>query len=111
MQITITEGKNVTYVSLIGELTTDSVTEFKEKVYPLFYSEKQAVAIDLGKVNGIDSTGIGSLVSAKKAAKSENKEMIIYDFSSNIERFFTDVGLQNFFSTMSREEVDQKYNN
>jgi anti-sigma B factor antagonist len=110
MQILITEGKNVNYVELIGELISETVLEFKDKVYPLLYTDKKVLAIDLGKVENIDSTGIGSLVSAKKTAKMENKEIIIYDFSPKIEKFFFDVGLQNFFSTMEKKEIEEKYN-
>ncbi len=109
MEITISEKTNLKQVNIDGELTSDNVNKFKEKIYPLFYTDSITIAINMNKISHIDSTGIGSLVGAIKVAKAERKEFILYDIPEKIKKFFDDIGLQNFFKILSLKEFTEKY--
>ena len=109
MEINIQDFNDMKIVEITGNFNSDSVSSFKEKIYPLLYSKCKIVAINMGKVDHIDSTGIGGLVSAMKTAKGENKEFLLYDFNDKVRNFFDEIGLKNFFKTMSKEEFNLKY--
>lgn len=109
MEINVEDFKDIKIVEIIGNFNSDFVSDFKEKIYPLLYSNCKIIAINMGKVEHIDSTGIGGLVSAMKTAKGENKEFVLYDFNDKVKNFFDEIGLKNFFKTMTKQEFELKY--
>jgi len=111
MKIKVNSKKNIVIIDIIGDFIADCVTQFKEKADPLLSDDKiETIAINMNQVNYIDSTAIGSLVSIMKTAKGEKKDFLLYDLNTSVIKFFNDVGLQNFFKVINKEEFEAKYN-
>jgi anti-sigma B factor antagonist len=60
-------GNKVTSVKCHGKLVSDTTARLKEVVKPLM-SEGGRIILDLGDLNHLDSSGLGTLVSLKVSA-------------------------------------------
>jgi|SRR5579864_2940769 len=71
LEITATEREGIAIVKLSGRLTVGEASSIREKTTELVTAGKINIIFDLGQVDYIDSTGLGSLVicftSVKKA--------------------------------------------
>lgn len=108
-EIVIDKKDNVIIVSITGELTISSSSDFKEKIHPLFQEKQSVIALDLGQITYIDSTGIGKFVEAINSAKVHKKELVFINLNAKVEETFNNVGLKSFFKIMSNSDFRMKY--
>lgn len=62
LEILESEREGVTILALKGRLTTAEAPSLREKVTQLLAADHKQFVVDLGKVEYVDSTGLGSMV-------------------------------------------------
>ncbi len=67
----------VSVVTILGTLDALSVGELKETIEPLLDVTQPRLVFDLGGVDHMDSSGIGSIVAAFKRARSRQGDLRI----------------------------------
>ena len=70
-------GDNVYLVKLSGELDLYSSEQFKDVIMKIIVNKTERFIIDLNKIDGINSAGIGALVSIFSTLKKLNCPLII----------------------------------
>ncbi|MBV1757866.1 MAG: STAS domain-containing protein [Dethiosulfatibacter sp.] len=89
------EDKKVKIVP-VGDLDIVNSKAFKDEVLTLM-EENQEILIDGEKLDYMDSTGLGVLISLYKKAKSTNSKIYLTNLKPNIYKLFDITGLNNVF--------------
>ncbi|MDP3385861.1 MAG: STAS domain-containing protein [Eubacteriales bacterium] len=92
------EDKKVKIVP-VGDLDIVNSKAFKEEVLKLM-EENQEILIDGEKLDYMDSTGLGVLISLYKKAKSSNSKIYLTNLKPNIYKLFDITGLNNVFEIL-----------
>jgi anti-sigma B factor antagonist len=79
-------------LQLEGELDLWSV-ERLQAVLQRVGRENRAIAVDLGRCNFIDSTGIALFLQARRQLEEQGGRLVIYGCSDQVLRIFTVAGL------------------
>ena len=85
-------------VTPIGEIDIYTSPEFKDKVTEIIENEKASIVINGEKLDYMDSTGLGVLMSLLKKTKEENLVIKIKNLKPNIYKLFDITGLNNVFN-------------
>lgn len=88
-----------------GDIDIYTSNKFKEKVINSFEKNQGDISIDGSKLDYIDSTGLGALISILKRVKETNKQIIITNLKPNIRKLFDITELDKLF-TIRGEEND-----
>lgn len=89
------EDKKVKIVP-VGDLDIVNSKVFKDEVLKLM-EENQEILIDGEKLDYMDSTGLGVLISLYKKAKNTNSKIYLTNLKPNIYKLFDITGLNNVF--------------
>ena len=79
-------GIGVNLVSCSGNLDLETVEEFKDRVLPLLVVGAPTLIVDLSGVGFMDSTGLGSLITALKRARQAEIELELVVNTERTER-------------------------
>src|SRR5579863_4671220 len=102
LEIRETDREGIAILALKGRLTVGEASSIREKVNELLAKDKKNVIFDLGQVDYIDSTGLGSMVicytTIKKAGgalkllnlNKRNIELLLLTKLSTIFEIFSD---------------------
>jgi len=71
-----------------GSIDFTTYQEFDEKIKPLIVPPLKGLIIDLANVDYISSSGLGSLLSAKKAILKINGQLIFCNLKPQIKKLF-----------------------
>jgi len=83
------EESNWIIVSLSGELDMSNSVAFKNEVInDLISKEKVNLALDFAKLDYIDSSGLGVVVSLHKRSKLNGGRLAIFGLNETLERLF-----------------------
>lgn len=93
----INEEKDLIKISLDGDLDAYSSDEFKEAVLNKVSSSKD-ILINAKKLNFIDSTGLGSLISIYNTIKEQDKNISIEEIKPNVKQIFEITELNKLFN-------------
>lgn len=93
----INEEKDLIKISLNGDLDAYSSDEFKEAVLKKVSSSKD-ILINAKKLNFIDSTGLGSLISIYNTIKEQDKNISIEEIKPNVKQIFEITELNKLFN-------------
>lgn len=93
----IHEEENLIKISLDGDLDAYSSDEFKEAVLKKAPSSKD-ILINARKLNFIDSTGLGSLISIYNNIKEQEKTISIEEIKPNVKQIFEITELDKLFN-------------
>lgn len=93
----INEEKDLIKISLDGDLDAYSSDEFKEAVLKKVSSSKD-ILINAKKLNFIDSTGLGSLISIYNTIKEQDKNICIEEIKPNVKQIFEITELNKLFN-------------
>lgn len=89
-----------------GNLVSDSDTsKLKEKIHSLVQDEVKGIVIDLGDVNFINSSGLGSLIAAHTTIKNSGGELRLARVGEKVQNLFIITQLVKVFDTY--ETVDR----
>lgn len=93
----IKEEENLIEITLDGDLDAYSSDEFKEAVLKKIPSSKD-ILINAKKLNFIDSTGLGSLISIYNNIKEQEKTISIEEIKPNVKQIFEITELDKLFN-------------
>lgn len=83
--------KSVVY--LAGEIDAYTAPNLKEALIPLTRQEEHHVEVDLAEINYMDSTGLGTFISALKSSKEYNSHLTLVNIQDRVLRLFKITGL------------------
>jgi anti-sigma B factor antagonist len=84
MEVSINEVGSSVSIIVTGDIEMMTIKEFKEKLLNLGQSTEKDIEIDLSKVDYIDSSGVGVLISLLKIQKKKGKELRIKNVSDKV---------------------------
>lgn len=91
------EEKNIWVVNPSGEVDIYTSPELKEKLLKSLKEKETDLLINGEKLDYIDSTGLGVLISILKKVKEKDNDVIIVNLKSNIRKLFDITGLDKVF--------------
>ena len=98
LEISSKKFSNYLEVYSCGELDLSNCDKLKEFLNKLFIESQIDIKIDLEKLDYIDSTGLGVLISILKKLKTSNKELYLVNPKQNVEKIFNITGLDKIFN-------------
>lgn len=93
----INEEKDLIEIFLDGDLDAYSSDEFKDAVLKQLPGSKD-ILINAKKLNFIDSTGLGSLISIYNTIKEQEKTISIEEIKPNVKQIFEITELDKLFN-------------
>ena len=93
----INEEKDLIEIFLDGDLDAYSSDEFKDAVLKQLPGSKD-ILINAKKLNFIDSTGLGSLISIYNTIKEQEKTISIEEIKPNVRQIFEITELDKLFN-------------
>lgn len=97
VNIKYNEEKNIWVVNPSGEVDIYTSPELKEKLLKSLKEKETDLLINGEKLDYIDSTGLGVLISILKRVKEKDNDVIIVNLKSNIRKLFDITGLDKVF--------------
>jgi len=91
-----------------GEVDVSSAAELRDGLTELI-AKGSSVVVDLTGVGFLDSTGLGALVSARKAAEDHGVHLPLVCSSERILKLFTITGLDGVFTICGSVDEAQQY--
>ena len=104
MDITKHEKSNVSILELDGRLDLVSGAELKEAIKSIFSQKKKSVHINLEKIEFINSSGLGSLVSIMKETRLNKGRLTLSNMESYVKEIFDITQLSHIFEIYDTEE-------
>jgi anti-sigma B factor antagonist len=84
MEISIQKNTDLVTVSIVGDIEMMSIKDFKNQLLDIGQNEEKDIGLDLSKVNYIDSSGVGVLISLLKLQKNKGKNLKILKISPKV---------------------------
>ncbi len=84
MEISIQNNTDLITVSIAGDIEMMSIKDFKNQLLDIGQNEDKNIELDLSKVNYIDSSGVGVLISLLKLQKNKGKDLKIQKISPKV---------------------------
>ena len=84
MDIEIKEDDIIVKIIVNGDIEMMTIKSFKQKLFEIGQNVDKDIEIDLSKVDYIDSSGVGVLISLLKLQKKKEKTLKINKVSSKV---------------------------
>ncbi|MBU5437960.1 STAS domain-containing protein [Tissierella sp. MSJ-40] len=97
ISINFNEEENLWVFSPEGEVDIYTSSKFKEEILRAFDTKKTDLLINGKKLDYVDSTGLGSLISILKTVKANNNKIYLEDIKPNIRKLFDITDLDKLF--------------
>lgn len=97
LQVYFNEDKDAWVVEPNGEIDIYTSPSFKNKVLNSYMEKKTDIIIDGEKLEYIDSTGLGALISILKAIEEEKHKIHLLNIKANIKKLFDITELDKLF--------------
>jgi anti-sigma B factor antagonist len=94
-----------TILSLEGEIDLYTAPKLKERITELVGQGRTRIAVDLGRVEFLDSTGLGVLIGALKRCREQDGTLALVGATEPVKKVLSITGLDQVFP-MS-DTVDQ----
>ncbi len=104
MEINVREETNVTILTLKGRLDLATGSALKEQIKQLLEKERTAVHLNLGDVEFINSSGLGSLVSIMKEIRLRKGRLTLSNLASYVQEIFEITQLSHIFEIYATEQ-------
>lgn len=97
IKVSYNEGNNYWLVEPMGEVDIYTSSELKEKISEAIGDKKADIVIDGKKLDYLDSTGLGTLISIFKMIKDNENKIYIKNLKPNIRKLFDITELDKVF--------------
>ncbi|NLX62243.1 MAG: STAS domain-containing protein [Tissierellia bacterium] len=97
IKVSYNEGNNYWLVEPMGEVDIYTSSELKEKISEAIGDKKADIVIDGKKLDYLDSTGLGTLISIFKMIKDNENKIYIKNLKPNIRKLFEITELDKVF--------------
>jgi len=105
MQIKEKIDNDVAILSLKGDLLGEpDTTNIRDKIHSLVSDEIKKVVIDLGGVNYMNSSGLGSLIAALTTMRNAGGELLLARVGKKVKNLFIITQLVKVFDTYETVE-------
>ena len=104
MDIAMKEVNNVAVLSLTGRLDLTSGATLKQEVKKLFERDITSIHLNLAKVDFINSSGLGVLVSIMKEVRVAKGRLTLSDLASYVQEIFDITQLSHIFEIFETEQ-------
>ncbi len=84
-------------VFLEGDLDINTVREFQDEILKQYKDKDKDIVFDLKKLDYIDSTGLGAIITVFKEVKEKGKKLSIINAKKNIKKLFYITELDSLF--------------
>ncbi len=84
MEIKILKSSDPVVVSVTGDIDIMSIKDLKSQLLDIGQNENKDIELDLSKVNYIDSSGIGVLITLLKLQNNKGKSLTINKVSPKV---------------------------
>lgn len=98
MDVMFDNDKNQLVVIPDGDLDIYTSNKFKEKIMNSFEKSQRDIFINGSKLEYVDSTGLGALISILKKVKETEYQIIISNLKPNIRKLFDITELDKLFT-------------
>lgn len=97
IQVYYNEEKDVWIIEPQGEIDIYTSPTFKNKVLDSYNEKKTDLVVDGEKLDYIDSTGLGALISIFKAIEEDENKIHLINIKPNIKKLFDITELDKLF--------------
>ena len=104
MEISMREVGNVAVLNLAGRLDLASGATMKQEIKKLFEQDTTSIHLNLSKVDFINSSGLGALVSVMKEIRLQKGRLTLSDLASYVQEIFDITQLSHIFEIFGTEE-------
>ena len=111
MEIKLNSAGKVKIIEVIGKFDIENTEEFEVVFNKQIESKPSILAIDLNKLDYIDSSGIGCLIKSLNNIKNQKGSLILVGLKPMILNVFKLAKLDLFFQIMSNEDFKHKFVN
>ena len=111
MKVNINRNENVIDIKIIGKYDIEELLFFSTLFTDEINKKPPVIALDLGEMTYIDSSGIGSLIRYMNVSLKENINFLCYNLNKNIENIFEISKLDQFITILSDADFKKKYYN
>lgn len=98
------KGNNITLIVLRGEIGTETVNQFKDKVDAIVNEGKTRLIMDFQEVNYLNSMGLGVVAATLKKVKKEKGDLKLLNLSPAVQELFELTRLTKVFEIFDSEE-------
>lgn len=109
MELKLSQLGKIKVIEITGKYDIESTEEFETIFNKQLDSKPSVIAVEMGKLDYIDSSGIGSLIKCLNALKTKNGKLILVGMKPMITNVFKLAKLDMFFEILTRPEFDAKY--
>jgi len=96
--VEVTERQGITVVTLIGELDVYSSTALRARLSTLLDGGMTNLVVNMGQLAFIDSTGLGTLVTALKRARTDGGDLTLEAVPASAMKVLELTGLNRVFT-------------
>jgi len=104
MEIVEEKLQNVWVLKPVGRIDASCSDQIKDKVLSLIDASQTSLLIDLGEVDFIDSSGLGTLVSSLNSIKKAGGKLKICDIQENPKQVFEMTRLDRVFEVFDGQD-------
>lgn len=97
IQVYYNEEKDAWIIEPEGEIDIYTSPSFKNKVLNSYMEKKTDLLVDGAKLEYIDSTGLGALISILKAIEDDDNKIHLINIKPNIKKLFDITELDKLF--------------
>ena len=97
IKIHFNEDKNIWIVTPEGEIDIYTSPKLKERLLKALEDKKTDILIDCKKLDYVDSTGLGALISILKKIRDNNDKIYMENVKPNIRKLFSITDLDKVF--------------
>jgi anti-sigma B factor antagonist len=99
-----TKGNDVTLIVLRGEIGTETVNHFKDKIDQIVADGKTKLVMDFQEVNYLNSMGLGVVAATLKKVKKSKGDLKLINLSPAVQELFELTRLTKVFEIFDSEE-------
>ncbi len=111
MELKLNTVGKIKVIEIYGKFDIESTEEFESIFNKQLESSPELLAIDMNKLDYIDSSGIGSLIKSLNNIKNQKGKLMLVGLKPMILNVFKLAKLDMFFQIMSNEEFKLKFDN